>query len=270
VAIPNLDTFEQLELGISLWRLQTVTPYLIVVDTGSSPDVCRKLEQLRAPDCEVHFIQGVDPHNALYRHPYVPISVALDLAHGLCRTEYVFQTHTDVFPRRRDFLEWMITQTTPQSPVVGWRMSERTTGPWRECVSHTATMIHNPTWRLHGLTWNLQGYLDSHPDEAELRQGWPDVESGLWHSMKRASLTPLLIGDDLNHERLTTEWFDHSRSFTAIKRWVQAGNITPHWQRAERDMVTAESEARARLIEWQGQYHQGALHGHTSTVGRVG
>jgi hypothetical protein len=246
ICIPHLDTFEQLELGVALWRLQTIQPYLLVIDTGSPPEVLDRVRALQGPDLEVHCLQRYPQ-----KHPSCNVSVALDLAHGLCRTSVLFHTHTDVFPRRRDFLEWMLGQCTPANPVVGWRMSPRECGPWNECVSHTATAIHNPTFRNRGLSWSLDGYLDSMPDEAMLQRGWPDTESGLWHTMCRAGIAPKLLGDDANHARLITDWFDHSRSYTAIKRWFESAGPTAMWERAKADMLAAEREARQRLAEWQ-------------------
>jgi hypothetical protein len=243
VCIPHLDTPEQLELGVALWRLQTIRPYLLVIDTGSDAQTRARIERLRAHDLEVHCLQQyVAPH------PSCCVSVALDLAHSLCRTSVLVHTHTDVFPRRRDCLEWMVGQCSVSQPVVGWRMSPRTAGPWSECVSHTLTAIHVPTARRLGLSWSLDGYLNEHPEEAEMRGGWPDTESGMWWSMQRAGLSPHLLGDEVNFARHVTEWFDHSRSYTGVKRGRQ--HLPAEWSRAERDMAAAYSEARARLAEW--------------------
>ena len=251
VCIPHLDTPEQLELGVALWRLQTIRPYILVIDTGSAPETLKHLESLRGPDLEVHALQA-HPQ----RHPSCNVSVALDLAHGLCRTEHLFHTHTDVFPRRQDFLEWITPQTTAATPVVGWRMSPRDQGEWKNCVSHTATCIHIPTARRLGLSWSLDAYLDEHPEEESWRRGWPDTESGFRMTMSRAGIEPAFLGDDDNHKRAITPWYDHSRSYTCVKRWVESGGAsedTPHWVRAQADMGAAESEARERLKAWRNE-----------------
>lgn len=240
VAIPHLGTLPQLKLALDLWRLQTASPYLIVVDTGSDGPTCRELEKLRRPDCEVHFLQ-----RKTYRHASGCVAVALDLAQSVCPTKHLFHTHTDVFPVRRDFLEWMIPQVTEASPVAGWRMSPRSHGPWRECVSHTATMVHIPSVRKHRLQWNLDAYLETYPNE-EHRPGWPDTESGFWLSMQAVKISPVILGDEINLHRQTTEWWDHSRSYTGLK----LASRGEHWQRAKRQMDEAESDARQRLSEW--------------------
>ena len=241
ICIPHLNSPEQVLLGMSLWRKQTVRPYFLIVDTGSTPENLRRLNSFAGPDCEVHAIQ-----KAQYRHPSCCVSLALDVAHGRCQTQFLFHTHTDVFPRRRHFIEWLIGQTSPATPVVGWRMSPRHAGPWHECVSHTATMVHNPTFRAKGLAWNLDAYFDSSPDVAILKGGWPDTESGLWWTMKRVGIAPKLLGDEPNHERQITEWHDHSRSFTCGKGHGQDAERI----RTERDMDAATRDALARLAEW--------------------
>lgn len=246
ICIPHLDTPQPIELAVSLWRLQTIKPYFLIVDTGSTPENLARVQALRGPDCEVLSLPCGE-----FRHPSCIVSLALDLAHGRCQTPYLFQTHTDVFPVARNLLEWMRGQTSEATPVVGWRMSPRTTGPWAECVSHTATMVHTQTWRTRRLAWNLDMYLDTHPDEAHLFGGWPDTESGLWWTMMREGMRPKFVGDDLNHERLKNEWFDHSRSYTCIRRHGADG---PQSTRAERDMCAAETEARARLKEWSSAW----------------
>ncbi len=243
ICIPHLDTPEQLGLAVSLWRKQTIRPYLLIVDTGSEPSNLARVQAMRGPDLEVHCLQR-HPE----RHPSCNVSVALDLAHSLCRTDVLFHTHTDVFPRKRDFLHWMVSQCSAADPVVGWRMSPRGNGPWEQCVSHTATAIHIPTARRHGLQWSLDGYLGEYPEEVLMWSGWPDTESGLWLTLKRAGIVPTFLGDDLNHERLVTEWFDHSRSYTGLKRGAKGSD---YWKRAEADMIAAETEARKRLEQWR-------------------
>ena len=236
ICIPHLDTPEQLELGVALWRLQTVKPYFIVIDTGSSPSALERISRLRGPDLEIHCFQKAE-----YRHPSSVVALALDLAHGRCQTPHLLHTHTDVFPTKRNFLEWLIAQATPESPIAGWRMSPRNRGEWRECVSHTATMIDNRVFRARGLSWNLDAYMSATGEVGA--GGWPDTESGLGLSMSRAGVQPKILGDEVNHQRLITDWHDHPRSYTCDKSSGRAG----------RDMAAAMVDARRRLAEWSGQ-----------------
>jgi len=64
-----------------LLALQTVRPYVLLLDTGSSPAVVRTLETLRRPDVEVHTIRA-----HAYAHSSAPVTTAMDLAFALCRT----------------------------------------------------------------------------------------------------------------------------------------------------------------------------------------
>lgn len=244
ICIPHLDTPDLLELNLAMWRCQTVRPYFIIVDTGSPPGVIDRISRLRGSDCEVHCIQKTQQ-----RHPSSCVATALDLAHATCKTTHLFHTHTDVFPRKRNFLEWLIPQCTQKNPVVGWRMSPRNHGNWSEAVSHTATMIHIPFARSQNLTWSLDTYLDIHPTvRPPWTGGWPDTETGFWWSMVRAGLVPMFLGDETNHKRQLTEWWDHSRSFTCLKNYSG-----PTHDRAMKDIAIVLQEARERLSEWEAE-----------------
>jgi hypothetical protein len=78
VCIPHIDTPEQLELCVGLVRQQTIRPYIMVIDTGSPPEVCEKIEKLRDQDLEVHYIKS---HS--YVHSSAAVSAALDLGFAI-------------------------------------------------------------------------------------------------------------------------------------------------------------------------------------------
>lgn len=256
VAIPHLDTPDQLRLCLDLWRCQTMRPYLVVVDTGSPWKVVEQLDrEVRAPDCEVHFVRA-----HAYRHSSAPVSAALDLAQTLCRTDVLFHTHSDVFPLRRDFLAFMLSRCSAASPVVGWQMSPRDGFPgaatrheWEECVSHTATALHMPTVRAKGLWWAFERYYDQRPEERGPNHGWPDTESPFLLAMRAAGVAPVLLGPEGNFEAhdLTADgiaWAVHARSYTGLKAGAGAG---PLWEKAKAYMARAESNARLRLAAWR-------------------
>ena len=113
-AIPHLDTLEALNMCVRVLRHQRERPYIMVVDTGSPPYVTREMEKLRAEDCEIHYINA-----HAYRTSSEPVTVALDLAQSLCRTELLFHTHADCFLRRGDFLEELGARCNAQTPVIG-------------------------------------------------------------------------------------------------------------------------------------------------------
>src|SRR5439155_11220887 len=90
--IPHLETPEPLRACVELLRLQTERPYILVIDTGSSESVKAGLEAMRAEDLEVHTVSA---HG--YLHSSEAVGVAQDLAFALCRSEYLFCTHSDCF-----------------------------------------------------------------------------------------------------------------------------------------------------------------------------
>lgn len=250
VAIPHLDTFDQIALAVELWRMQTVKPFIQIVDTGSPWNVVDKLETLRSEDVEIHYVRA-----HAYRHSSAPVTVALDLSQSLCRTTHIFHTHADVFPLRRDFLAWMMPQCSPGVPVVGWQMSPRNgCDEWKECVSHTATMLHMPTARVRALWWSMERHYDERPEDRRPTVGWPDTESPFLFAMRAAGVKPKLLGTEPNFQRhsLTASgvaWADHARSYTGIKMMPgdhKHARITAY-------MADAEREARQRLAEWRSQ-----------------
>ena len=249
VCLPHLDTLPQLRLALDLWRCQTLRPYFLVLDTGSPRELLDELEAVRAPDCEVHYIRA---HG--YLHSSAPVTAALDLAHSLCRTEYLFHTHTDVFARRRDFLAWLRDQCRAEAPVVGWQMSSREMaaspfrGEWRECVSHTATMIHMPTAHRAGLTWAMEAYYAWRPEERGPSVGWPDTESPFLLALRRAGIVPVLLGEERNFTLTRNTWFEHARSYPGLKAHAQNDAL---WAKIQQYTTRAEEDARARLAVWR-------------------
>ena len=249
-AIPHLETPETLPLVLELLALQTVRPYVLILDTGSRPSTVRKLEALRSPSVEIHYLRG-----HAYRHSSAPVTTALDLAHALCRTEYLFHTHSDVFPRRRDLLEWLLGLCRPDQPVVGYEMSPRPdTNAWRNVVSHTCTMLHMPTIRRIGATWSFERYWesgDAHPQQ----HGFPDTEQPFDRCLRRAGVFPYLIGHDENHVRSTDANIDHVRSLSGLRLYNRGGDLH---QGCEANLAAAHREAAARIRAWRKETAHGA------------
>jgi len=219
-----------------------VQPYVLIIDTGSSPQTVRVLEKLRQPNVEVHCIQA-----HAFRHTSAPVTTAMDVAFALCRQQYLFCTHTDVFPRRRDLLEWLISLCREDQPVVGYEMSPRPpTQRWRNVVSHTCTLLHMPTLRRHGVTWSFERYWES--GEAEPRQhGYPDTEQPFDRCLRKAGIYPYLIGHEPN-DYYKDDNIEHVRSWTGLKR------LTPNDPRtAQRysQLHWALQAARQRIQLWK-------------------
>lgn len=235
-----------MELAVELWRCQTVRPYITIIDTGSTDEHRKQIERLRADDVEVHYIRG---HG--YQHPSQPVSIAQDVALALCQQEYQFNTHSDVFPVRRDLLEWYINQCSANCPAVGYEISPRDhvqagwlQRNWKGLLGHTATMLHVPTIKRHGVSWDYQRAMDS----VELNPknlGDFDTEVGFGLLLRQAGILPRIVGHDVNRERQVDKNIDHVRSHASSKLLDHRYHDgCCEW------MATAMDEARERLVEW--------------------
>jgi hypothetical protein len=249
VAIPHLETPETLPVLLELLALQTVRPYVLLIDTGSSPAVVRTLESLRRPDVEIHYVRA-----HAYAHSSAPVTTAMDLAFALCRTPYLFCTHSDVFPRRRDLVEWLLGLCDAGQPVVGYEMSPRPdTNAWRNVVSHTCTMLHMPTMRRIGATWSFERYWES-KDAAPQGHGFPDTEQPFDRCIRRAGIFPYLIGHDANHMRYVDDHIDHVRSLSGLNLYNAGGEMHRDCQN---NLVRAVREAKARIMAWRKEAGRG-------------
>lgn len=246
--IPVIDTFESLSLCVGLLRLQTERPYIVVVDTGSSADNLQRILDMHSEDLEVHCIR----HNGTI-HPSDPVSVAMDMAQSICRTKYMFATHSDAFLMRRDMLEWMLSMCGDEEdglcPVVGYEMSPRQHDDWQGMVSHTATMYHMPTLDQIGFGWSMRRLasmcgLENH-DASPERPNWPDTEI-LGNMILRENGTKTrLIGSESNFERNKDGNIDHARS-------ISLGVLYSPDYHAMASVWLAEAmdEARKRIEDW--------------------
>lgn len=250
-AIPHLNTVPQLRAVIALLRLQTERPYIIVMDTGSPPDVCAELEAMRAEDIEIHFIRG---HG--YRHSSEVVCVALDLAHSLCRTSYMFHTHTDCFPKRRDLLETYMRMCNANTPVIGYRMSPRdwATDEWKWMVGHSALMLYMPSIHRIGATWSYQRMAVQWHYPWQTHPGWPDTETGFNCALRDAGIKPVFTGHDRNFERQTDDNLDHCRSHAGSKVYSP-----DHYQKMQGWMEAALSDAFQRVQEWNCEFEADAV-----------
>lgn len=248
VVIPHLDTPDILELGVQLWRLQTVRPFICVVDTGSNAENVAKLLSLEADDLEVHFVRSRGQ-----RHLSSLVSVALDVAAANNLQEFQFQTHTDVFPMRRDLLADLLAKCGPDSPVVGYEISPRShvkgalSWLWRGMVGHTCTMLHAPTIRQHGIAWHLErGHEDL--GLARLPPQNTDTEVPFNLLLRKLGITPVLVGHDENHTRHTTADFDHFRSYGSSMLYSPG-----YFRRCSEWAEAAMKDARERISKWKGE-----------------
>lgn len=244
-AIPVLDTADTVEIAIELLRLQSVRPFIIIIDTGSQGEHFKRIQELAAEDVEIHSLRlnGV-------MHPSDFPAMAMDVAFAVCRTDFMFATHADVFLRNRHFLEELIEMAKNVSPVVGYEMSPRAHSDWKGMVSHTATMFHMPSMDKIGFGWsqrrlcNIYNVKCYRPDP--MRPNWPDTEILGNYILRKNKIQPHLIGKESNFSRQVDDNIDHCRSITAGRLY------SPSYEaRAEAWLKEAKEEALERIESWK-------------------
>lgn len=239
-AIPHFESLDTLPIVVELLRLQTERPYILVIDTGSCAATHEQLEKMRAKDLEVHSIQA---HG--WQHPSEPIAAAMDLAMAVCRPEYLFCTHSDVFLRRRDFIESLLGHNVP---AIGYEITDRShvTSDWMGMVSHTATLLNMSAMRKIGASWSIHRACELLGLPPDSRVGWPDTETGINLIMRAAGITPTLIGVEANDERCVDENIDHVRSLSSRRLYAGGAGKRSEWLEA------ALKDASERITKWRG------------------
>ena len=242
--IPCLNTPETLPICIELLRLQTEKPFIIIIDTGSTERNLKLTEENRSEDIEVHSIRlnGV-------RHPSDYPAMAMDMAFSLCRSEFLFATHSDCFLRKRTVLEEFVSLCNEKSPVVGYELSPRAHEDWEGMISHTASMYHMPAMDNIGFGWSLRrlcnryGIVDYKPDPN--KPNWPDTEILGNYILRENKIEPHLVGSEGNHCRTLDENIDHFRSYGAAKMYSPDyyPKVLEWYHEAKRD-------ALKRIEEW--------------------
>jgi hypothetical protein len=247
IVIPQADTTAQIKLARDLWRMQTVKPYFVLIDCGSTCQGVYDLLKLRCFDTEVHVVRCNG-----YRHPSEPVASSMDLAFSVVNSEYLFATHSDVFPRRRDILSHWLEKCGPLCPVVGYQMSPRPSGPWLTTPSHTATMYYLASMDRIRASWSMRRgrvlYWPHDPGNGTIGKGWPDTESLLGYQLRDTGTAWNKIGSEANHRRYGDEWIDHVRSYGSSLIY------SPEYHdQAEAWMKEAMAEADERLDKWKGE-----------------
>lgn len=248
--IPVIDTVEPLSICIETLRLQTVKPYIIVIDTGSEPESLERILSMHDCDLEVHSIRLNGT-----QHPSDAVCMAMDLAQSLCRTRFMFATHSDVFLRRRDFIEYLLSMCGDENgkhPVVGYEMSPRSHDDWKGMISHTATMYHVRTLDKIGFGWSMRRLasmygLESHEPSPD-RPNWPDTEILGNMILRQHEIKTKIIGAESNFQRNTDENIDHCRSMSLGMLYSKA-----YYDKAEIWIKQAMDEARERTNAWKSQ-----------------
>jgi len=248
LVIPHINTPEPVELAVEMWKAQTVEPYICIVDTGSTPANLDRIKALQCDSVEVHEVRCRG-----WRHPSQPVAAAQDIATAVCQSDYQLCTHSDVFPMRQDVIEELLSTCGAKHPVVGYQLSPRDdvdgelSQLWRGMVGHTLTMLFMPTIRGAGITWNMERVHDEFGFARE-PLGNNDTEVAFNLQLRELGIEPLLIGDDVNHQRQVTKHFDHCRSHASTQLYDAAkGELTNDW------IAAALADGRKRLETWNNE-----------------
>ena len=252
--VPVIDTHENLSLCVEILRLQTIRPYIIVIDTGSTEENLNKILSMHSEDLEVHTIRL---NGSL--HPSDSVCMAMDLAQSLCRTEYMFATHSDVFLRRRDYIEWLFSMCgddRDKFPVVGYEMSPRHHDDWRGMISHTATMYHMRTLDKIGFGWSMRRLaslydLKNQEPHAD-RPNWPDTEILGNMILRQNNVKTKIIGSEQNFQRNKDDNIDHCRSISLGLLYSPS-----YYNTAKVWLEEAKEEARERIRDWSDVPYKG-------------
>jgi glycosyltransferase involved in cell wall biosynthesis len=243
--IPHINTPETLSICVELLRLQTISPFIIIIDTGSVQSYYAEVEKLRSHDVEVHriYLNGV-------RHPSDYPAMAMDMAFSLCRTDYLFATHADCFLRKQSLLEEMIKLCKEKSLVVGYELSPRAHEDWKGMLSHTASMYHMSIMDKIGFGWSLRrlcnryGIVDYKPNPN--KPNWPDTEILGNYILRDNNIKPYLIGHEDNQSRTLDENIDHFRSYAAAKMYSP-----DYFPKVSKWYDEAKKEALERIEKWK-------------------
>jgi len=241
--IPCFNHYHETVSVVALLRLQTVKPYIILVDTGSTPHQYASLRSLAAPDLELHAIRSNGTP-----HPCSLIASALDLGFSLAETPYVFTTHQDCFLVARDFLEYLQT-TIVGHDAVGYQLSPRPGTRWREHLGHTATLWDLNSWDRIGATWTLRRCRHllhrSHHHQHHSPDPAIDTEASVNAAYLNAGAKIAFVGTEQNYERTLDANIDHCRSLVCSSLYSP-----PHHERAHAWATDAMRLAQRRIRDW--------------------
>ena len=243
-AIPCFNHARETALVIELLRLQTCRPYIILVDTGSTPRELAKLEALRAQDLELHLLR----RNAM-QHPCDSIASAMDLAFSLADTPYIFTTHQDCFLRARHFLQHLLDNIHGLA-AIGYQLSPRKFPGWEQHLGHTATLFSLAEWDRLGATWSLRRAASllgiGRPANGLFALDSIDTEAAFNARFIQAGAKTAFVGTEQNFVRTKDDFIDHCRSL------ICTGLYYPdHYAVARTWADDAMLEAAKRIRLWR-------------------
>lgn len=210
VCIPTVNAFDRLKVIVELLRLQSIKPYILIIDCGSKPAEFRKIEKLRAQDLEVHCtrLNGVS-------HSSEVVAMAMDVATAVCQSRFLFCTHDDCFLTSPIVLQYF-RDLCSVTKVCGHQLTPRPHDDWAGMIGHTALMVDMGFVMDNGLTWNMTrgmrrfGVSNALPQNA--RPNWPDTECTFNYLLRELGIKPFLTGTEANWSRNRDGLIDHCRS----------------------------------------------------------
>jgi hypothetical protein len=247
--IPVVEPDRSFELVLRSLRLQTEAPYLIVIDTGSSPETAAWLQSLTAPDLEVHFAR----FNAVC-HPSEPVSMAIDMAVARVQTRFSFFTHSDCFVTRRTALA-ELRELAAVHVVAGHQISPRPYTGWETEFGHTLLMCDQDKLNDLGVRWSLRDAMRHEPRPGfwpdyrpeTTAPNYPDTETNLNRLLKLAGIPGFFTGVEQNYVRNFGDgWIDHVRSLASSKLYSAS-----HHAEAMTWLASAVTDAQQRITQWE-------------------
>jgi hypothetical protein len=242
--IPCINPGDEIALVVASLRAQTLRPYILLIDTGSRPEIVARLEALCGPDLELHLLR----FNAV-RHPSEPVSIACDLGADRADSRFVFFTHTDCFLLKQTVLEELANKIGPTSPCYGHQLSPRAHNDWERHYGHTCLMVDQDRLDRLGVKWKMRCatglYGEKNYELRGDRPNWPDTELGLNAHLERLGQEPQFSGLEENYEQTIDELIHHVRSVPS------SGLYSPgHSKKSAPRMAHAVIDAQYRLEEW--------------------
>jgi hypothetical protein len=214
VAMSHYNTPELIQLSVALWSNQTIPCDIWIIDTGSD----KKIDEWASKNVRIINI----PKKVPTKHISEVIAVACQYAQDNCETEYLMQTHIDVFPKSKYLLEYWMS-LMGKSPVVGYGMSDRSFVDdsilrklWESIVGHSLTMVDVSVMRGEKIEWYMQKSLDKYHINIKDPASW-DTEVTFGLDLMAAEITPYMAGRDKNFRLLSDAWHSHCRSYTTGK-----------------------------------------------------
>jgi hypothetical protein len=233
-----------LELAVESLLLQTVAPFVILIDTGSV-DTTAKLDAMRTRNQ----IDVISIRSSGWKHPSMPVASALNAAWSMVATPFCHLGHDDAILKRRDLMAEAI-ELAAIHKAVGYQISPRNYAGWERELGHTFTVLDVKAMDMIGLSWNMREYCHQtgKPMNPHLGTGNdPDTERQMNRLLALNGIAPHFMGFERNYERTNDENLTHVRSRTSSLLYSPT-----HAKKSAAWEAEALVAAASRHEEWRG------------------